>query len=184
MLICNLLLILVYLALYESLKGINKSVMIISVIFGIIGIVLLLVSREATFSMLTLSNQYSLVTTENEKQMLISIGQTMLTIYNGGVFNISYVMGAIPLLLIPFVMVKSNIFKRSTAIIMGISGLLMTIPPTVGMIGLLFSLISLIPTIIWLVIVALKLFQLGKISNEKKFYYKTSVATENDDIKK
>ena len=40
-------------------------------------------------------------------------------------------------------------------------GVLMLVPPTVGTIGLLLSLISLVPTLIWLIPIARKLFQLG-----------------------
>lgn len=157
----NLLLILVFLSLYAALKKINKSLMTVALTFGIVGIALLLVSREATFSMLTLSNQYANASSEAQRVMCITIGQTMLTTYNGGVFDVSYVIGAIPLLLIPFAMFKSNDFRKSTAIIIGISGFLILVPPTVGMIGLLLSFLSLIPTLIWLIIVALKLFQLA-----------------------
>jgi hypothetical protein len=46
-------------------------------------------------------------------------------------------------------------------------GVLMLVPPTVGMIGLLLSLISLIPTLIWLIPIARKFFQLGSGVSEK-----------------
>lgn len=167
----NLLLILVFLSLYAALKKINKSLMTVALAFGIVGIVLLLVSREATFSMLTLSNQYANASSEAQRIMYVTIGQTMLTTYNGGVFDTSYVIGAIPLLLIPFVMFKSNDFRKSTAIIIGISGFLMLVPPTVGMTGLLLSFLSLIPTLIWLIIVALKLFQLANQEHNNKTEY-------------
>lgn len=167
----NLLLILVFLSLYAALKKINKSLMTVALAFGIVGIVLLLVSREATFSMLTLSNQYANASSEAQRIMYVTIGQTMLTTYNGGVFDTSYVIGAIPLLLIPLVMFKSNDFRKSTAIIIGISGFLMLVPPTVGMTGLLLSFLSLIPTLIWLIIVALKLFQLANQEHNNKTEY-------------
>jgi len=158
----NLLLILVYLALYAALERINKSIMTVALALGMVGIVLLLVSREVTFSMLTLSNQYATASTEVQRAMFVTIGQTMLTTYNGGVFDISYVVGAFPLLLISYAMLNSKDFSKSLAIIIGISGILMLVPPTVGMIGLLLSFLSLIPTLIWLIIIALKLLRLAK----------------------
>jgi hypothetical protein len=160
--LANLMLILVFLSLYAALKQINKSLITIAITFGVMGIVLLIVSREVTISMFNLSNQYFTATTESQKLMLITIGQTMLSTYNGGVFDISYVMGSIPLLIISYIMLKSNIFSKVTAILLGLSGLLMIIPPTVGTIGIIISLISLVPTMIWLILVALRLFKLSK----------------------
>lgn len=162
LIIDNLLLIFVYLAFYAVLKRVNKSLMTAALVFGLVGIVLLLVSREVTFSMLTLSNQHATATTEVQKAMFVTIGQMMLTTYNGGVFDISYVIGAFPLLLISLVMLKSKIFSKLLAIIIGISGILMLVPPTVGEIGLYLSFFSLIPTLFWLVLLGLKLFQLAE----------------------
>jgi uncharacterized membrane protein YjgN (DUF898 family) len=67
LIIDNLLLILVYLALYVALKQINKSLITIALTFGLVGIVIHLVSREATFSMLVLSNQYANATAEAQR---------------------------------------------------------------------------------------------------------------------
>jgi hypothetical protein len=58
-------------------------------------------------------------------------------------------------------MLQSNVFSKATAYVGIVMGVLMLVPPTVGTIGLLLSLISLIPTLIWLIPIARRLFQLG-----------------------
>lgn len=157
----NVLLILIYLALYAALRRANESFMAIALTIGLVGIVLYLVSREATFTMLSLSDQYAAATTDAQRSMFLAAGQTMLTTYNGTAFDMSYVFGGVVLLIISAVMLRSNIFSKVTAYVGILMGMLMLVPPTVGTIGLLLSLISLVPTAIWLILVARRLFQLG-----------------------
>lgn len=161
LIVINILLILIYLALYVALVRISKSYMTIALAIGLVGTILFFASREATFGMLSLSNQYAAVSTDAERAMLLAAGQTLLTIYNGTAFDLSYIFGGVVILIFSVVMLQSNIFSKTTAYIGIVMGILMLVPPTVGTIGLLLSLISLIPTLIWLVLIARKLFQLG-----------------------
>jgi len=158
----NVLLILIYLALYVALKRANESFMAIALTVGLVGTVLYLVSREATFSMLSLSDQYAAATTDAQRAMFLAAGQVMLTIYNGTAFDISYVLGGVTILIISFVMLRSNIFSKATAYVGILMGVLMLVPPTAGTIWLFLSLISLVPTLIWLILIARRLFQLGQ----------------------
>lgn len=157
----NVLLILIYLALYTALRRANESLTAIALTIGLVGIVLYLVSREATFSMLSLSEQYAVATTETQRSMFLAAGQTMLTIYNGTAFDLSYVLGGVFILIISAVMLHRNTFSKATANVGILMGILMLVPPTVGPIGLLLSLISLVPTFIWLILIARRLFQLS-----------------------
>jgi hypothetical protein len=164
----NVLLILIYLALYTVLRRANESFMAIALIFGLVGAVLHFASREATFTMLSLSDQYAAATTDAQRAMLLAAGQAMLTIYNGTAFDMSYVLSGVVLLIISVVMLRSNIFSKGTAYVGILMGVLMLVPPTVGTIGLLLSLISLVPTLIWLILIARKLFQLGQGTSKEK----------------
>ena len=157
----NVLLILIYLALYRALRRANESFTAIALTIGLVGIVLYLVSREATFSMLSLSEQYAAATTEAQRSMFLAAGQTMLTIYNGTAFDLSYVLGGVVILIISAVMLRSNIFGKATAYVGTLMGILMLVPPTVGTMGILLSLISLVPTFIWLILIARRLFKLS-----------------------
>jgi hypothetical protein len=158
----NLLVIVVFLALYTALKKFNEPFMLGALITAMVGIVLYIVSREATFSMLSLSNQYAHAATDAERAALLAAGQTLLTIYNGTVFDVSYVLGAVPILIIAFVMLHSNIFSKFTGYTAILMGAMMVLPPTIGMVGLIFSLLSLMPTLVWLILIGLKFFQLGR----------------------
>lgn len=158
----TILLILVYLALYAALRRTHPSFMAIALTLGLVGIVLYLVSREATFTMLSLSNQYASATTDAQRAMFLAAGQTLLAVYNGTAFDLSYVLGGVAPLMMSIVMLQGNVFSKVTAYIGILMSVLMIIPPTVGMIGLLLSLISLIPLALWLILLARRLFQLAK----------------------
>lgn len=161
LIVINILLILIYLALYVALVRINKSYMTIALAIGLVGTILFFASREATFGMLSLSNQYAAASTDTERTILLAAGQTLLTIYNGTAFDLSYVFGGVVILIFSVVMLWSNVFSKATSYLGIVMGILMLVPPTVGTIGLLLSLISLIPTLMWLILIARRLFQLG-----------------------
>lgn len=159
--IINILLILIYLALYVPHVRISKSFMTIALAIGLVGTILFFASREATFGMLSLSNQYAAASTDTEKGILLAVGQTLLTIYNGTAFDQSYIFGGVVILIFSIVMLRSNIFSKTTAYLGIVMGILMLVPSTVGTIGLILSLFSLIPTLIWLIPITRRLFQLG-----------------------
>lgn len=166
LIVINILLILIYLALYVALVRISKSYMTIALAIGLVGTILFFASREATFGMLSLSNQYAAASTDTERAILLAAGQTLLTIYNGTAFDLSYILGGVVILIFSVVMLQSNVFSKATAYVGIVMGVLMLVPPTVGMIGLLLSLISLIPTLIWLIPIARRLFQLARLETK------------------
>jgi hypothetical protein len=158
----NLLTIVIFLGLYNVMKRTNRSLVTIAIAFSLIGIVLYLVSREATFSMLMLSNQYAAATSEVQKATLLAAGQTMLTVFNGSAFDISYVMGGIAILIISIVMTRNEFLGKAIAYVGIITGILMLLPPTVGTVGLYVSMLSLLPTLVWLVMLSIRFIRLGK----------------------
>src|ERR1035438_7378178 len=158
----NLLFILVYIGLYLLLKKTNIVLVTIGLVFAIVSVTLYVNSREALFSMLTLSNQYSVATSETERASITTIGQTMLTIYNGTCFNVSYFLGGINMILFSIAMLKSNIFTKATGWLGLITGILMLVPPTAGKFGIFLSFLSIIPLMPWLIIISIRFFKLGK----------------------
>lgn len=161
LIVINVLLILIYLALYVALSRFNKSYTLLALVLGLVGTTLFFASREATFGMLSLSEQYNAATTEVQRATFLAAGQALLTIYNGTAFDLSYILGGVVILIFSIVMLQSNVFSKATAYVGIVMGVLMLVPPTVGTIGLLLSLISLIPTLIWLIPIARRFFQLG-----------------------
>lgn len=157
----SVLLIPIYLALYAVLKRAGESSMLIAVVFGITGIAAYFASNTA-FEMLSLSSQYSAATTEAQRVMFLTAGQVMLETYKGTAFDIYYVLNTIVLFVLSVVMLRSDIFSKTTAYLGILAGVLMVVPSSAGTIGLYFSLASLVPWAIWLILVARRLFQLGQ----------------------
>ena len=159
-LVNNTILILIYLALYFSLHKVNESAMLIAMVVGFVGITLYYASN-VSFEMLTLSKEYFNVTAELQRNTLIGAGSGLMAIYRGTAFNVYYVLNAITLLILAIVMLKSQIFSKTTAIIGISSGVLMAIPSSAGTIGMIFSLASLVPWAIFIILISRKFFQLA-----------------------
>ena len=157
----NALLALFYLGLYASMRKIDFTNMLIALIIGLIGIAVYYASSIG-FEMLALSKEYYQTDSIEFKQQLISIGHGLILKYKGTAFDVYYVFNAIALLLIAKTMFNSKEFGKAAAIWGMIAGLFMIIPSTAGVIGLIFSLISLIPWIAFSIIVGRKMLNMAK----------------------
>ncbi|NPV00474.1 MAG: DUF4386 domain-containing protein [Brevinematales bacterium] len=162
-----LLIIPMYIAIYVVLRRDEKSWSTLALILGIVSIVLYIVSREATFTMMSLSDQYFAAATDAQKNALLAAGQTLLAIYNGSTFDISYILGATTTLIISILMLRSRFFRKPVAVTGIITASMMFIPPTAGTIGIWVSMLSLIPTIVWLVFMARDFVRLNKSASRK-----------------
>jgi hypothetical protein len=157
----NTFLILIYLALYAALKRTDQSLMAIAVTLGLVGTAAYYASNTA-FEMLALSNQYATAATVAQRAMLLAAGQATLATYTGTAFDVYYVLNAIALLIIAVVMLRSNIFGKGAAYFGLLAGVLMIIPSTAGVIGIAFSLASLLPWMAFCILIARRLFQLAQ----------------------
>ena len=153
----------IFLSLYILLRRKNESYMLLATVLAMIGIAIYFASGVA-FEMLLLSNQYVQATNEIQKNILLSAGQSLLVRYQGTAFNVSYVLVAIAFLIDSIVMLKSEIFTKKTAYFGIAMGVLMLLPPTAGKIGFICSFLSLIPMIVWFILVAKKFSQLSAIN--------------------
>ncbi len=158
----NLLMIPLYLALYVSLRKKNESLMLTATVVGLISLTLYFVSREATFSMMALSGQYAAAATEAEKAALVAAGQTMLAIYDGSSFDVSYVLGGLFVFLASLAMLRSKAFGKAPAVIGIVMGVLMLAPPTLGTVGIVVSFLSLIPSFVWLIMMSRRFFRFSR----------------------
>ena len=154
----NALVILLYLALYAVLRRASPSFMAIALALGLVGIAAYFASNTA-FEMLSLSSQYAAATTDAQRSLLQAAGQAMLAIYQGTAFDVYYILGAAATLIISAVMLRSTIFGKVAAYAGIAAGVLMLIPSTAGTLGLYFAFGSLLPTAIWLVLIARGLFR-------------------------
>jgi len=155
----SVLLILIYLALYVVLRKSGESSMLIALVLGITGIAAYFASNTA-FEMLSLSNQYAAATTEAQRTMLLTSGQGMLETYTGTAFDIYYVLNTIVLFIISPIMLRSKMFSKPTAYLGFLAGILMLVPSSAGTLGLYFSLASLVPWAIWLILVGRRLLRI------------------------
>jgi len=156
----NVLLVLIYLALYIALKKAAEAGMLIALVLGLVGVAAYFASNTS-FEMLSLSSQYAAAATEAQRSVLLAAGQAMLAVYKGTAFNVYYVLNGIALVIIAGVMLRSTVFSRATAYAGLLGGVLMVIPSTAGTLGVIFSIASLVPWTVFTVLVALKLSQLG-----------------------
>jgi hypothetical protein len=162
------LLVLVFLALWGVLRQRNEALVSLALIFQIVGTAAYFSSATA-FEMLSLSSQYATVTTDSERSILLSAGQAMLASWQGTAFNISYVIGAIAAFIISLVMLKNRqLFGRFAAYTGIAAGVLGLVPSIAGQIGLVFSLISLPPLAIWLVLVGKALLKQARIIDNQE----------------
>jgi len=67
--------------------------------------------------------------------------------------------------LIAIAMLRSSIFGKAVAIVGLLLGILSLLPPTAGLAGMIFSLASLLPLEIWIILIARKLFQVTRLAS-------------------
>lgn len=161
----NIILVIIYLAIFVLLFQERPVTVLLALILGLIGIACYYPSNPA-FEILTLSNQYFLA--QPEQQMIyLAAGEGLLAGYSGTSFDVYYVLSTICLLLFSYSLLKSSRFKKSVGLWGLTSGLFMIIPSSAGTIGMIFSLLSLIP---WVVFIALMMIYFKKYSSENLMY--------------
>jgi Na+/melibiose symporter-like transporter len=109
----------IFLALYIALRKFHQSLMLIALVFALLGIGIFLATNNP-FSMLALSNQYAAAATDAERSAITAAGQALLVNTNQraiGSFNMGLLLVSIAGLIVCSVMLKSNSFGRSTALV-------------------------------------------------------------------
>ena len=160
----NVLLVLLYLALYASLRRASPTFMAIALALGLVGIAAYFASNPA-FGMFSLSSQYAVATTAVHRLQLEAAGQAIMANYAGTAYVVSYILSGVALLIIAVVMLRSTIFAKGTAVVGLVMGIMMLVPASAGTVGLIFAFGSLIPFAIWLILVARRLLQLGQVES-------------------
>ena len=143
-----------YLALFLLVRTRAATAAALGLVLGLFSVVLFLVSREATFSMWLLSAQHAGTVDPVQRAALIASGQLLLTLYGGGSFALSYLLGAGSTLFFSVPMFRHRILGGAPGLIGIITGVTMVIPANLGTVGLVAALLSLIPTLTWLILLA------------------------------
>jgi hypothetical protein len=145
-----------YLSLYVLVGRRSNTLALLGLVLGLFSLLLFLVSREATFSMWMLSSQYASAG-EPHRAALVASGQVLLTMYNGGTFGLSYVLGAVSTMLFSVPLWRYEILGRAVGVVGVITAVTMLVPPNTGPVGLVLAMLSLIPTAVWLILLARRL---------------------------
>ena len=105
--------------------------LILSAVFAFIGLAVYFASN-ITFSMLYLSDQFAMATTEAQKSQILTSGQTLMAVYNGTGPFVAYFLNAVAGILVSIAMLQSGLFARTIAIL-GIVGnaLELGLPPSI-----------------------------------------------------
>jgi uncharacterized membrane protein YhaH (DUF805 family) len=120
------------------------------------------------FEMLSLSSQYATATTEVERSIFLAAGQAMLATWQGTAFDVSYVLSGLAIIIVSAVMLRSHhyLFSKTTGYAGLSAGVLALVPPTAGTIGLVFSLVSLVPLVVWLALIARRFLRSGSLERD------------------
>ena len=150
-------------ALYAALRRVNPAQMTIALIFGLGGIAFFF-AINPTFSILYLSDQYAAAATDIQRAAFLSAGEALTANYNGTAFGLFFILGGVADLIIASVMLKSGVFSKVTAYIGMAVGAMLLVPPLpfLGIFPLVLSYVVILPSMIWSVLIALRLFKLGR----------------------
>jgi len=156
----NVLLVPIFLALYILLLRASESVTVIATALGLLGAAFFIASNPA-FEMLSLSNQYAAATTEAQRTTLLAAGETMLATWQGTTFEAAYFLGSLAGIGIGALMVRSSVFSNLTGW-MAILGNAVGFGLYVPVVGVYISVFSVLFLEIWYILIARRLFQLGR----------------------
>ncbi|MGA7194555.1 MAG: DUF4386 family protein [Anaerolineales bacterium] len=156
----NLFSILLLLALYVSLKQVNESYALIALAFGMIAVVLLIPSRPI-IELFSLSGQYAAATNEAAKTQYLATGATLLTLFDGTGWFMNTLLGSISLLISSLLMLRSNIYSKSTAHV-GIITNVVACGYFIPVLGTFLLFLSLPGYMIWYFQLAKRFFPMGQ----------------------
>lgn len=139
----NLLVVLMYLALAATLARPAPSLTAIALTFGLIGIASYMASNPA-FELLVLAGRAAQATGDAAASLEAG-GEALLASWRGTAFLVYYELGAIVLLIWVAAMVRTGVYGRATMAWLLASGILMLVPSTAGIVGLVFGVASLVP---------------------------------------
>jgi hypothetical protein len=164
--IVNYLLVgLIFLALYGALRRANKVAMTVALATGLVGVAAYLASNQA-FALLALSGQYAAASTDAMQATFLAAGEALLAIHNPNGIHLSLFLVALAGLIVSVVMLRSHVFGKATAIVGVVANSLVltyyVALPVVPAVAFLFPAASAPFRLLWYILIAWRLFQLGR----------------------
>jgi hypothetical protein len=154
-----LLSVLVSVALFAALRRASQSLTALFLVLSLIGSMSFVVARPA-LEMLSLSSQFSAATTDMQRAAVLAAGEAMVAHFHGTAFQVSYILGSITGFLIAAAMLRSGIFSKTTAYLR-IGSSVFDFGLFIPGIGLFISLLSVVFLLVFNLLVARRLLQLG-----------------------
>ncbi len=154
------------LALYAALRRYSPAWMLLALVFNLMSTTMFF-SSGAAFEMLGLSHRYFAAGSDAERATLLAAGEAVMARYQGTAFDVSYVLGVVPAVVMSVVMLKTAVFSRATAWWGLATGVLMALPPTVGLAGMVAAFASLLPLSVWLFLCGRRLLRLAQPSRSR-----------------
>jgi hypothetical protein len=152
--------IFILLALYITLRRTSEAWMAAALALGLIATGAYITSNTS-INMLTLGQQYAAASTEAQRAMYLSAGESMLATYTGTAFQVSYILGALAGTISGAVMWRSGLFGK-TAASMAILGNVISLGLYVPVIGLYISIFSVLFLEIFYILVGRRFLQMGR----------------------
>ena len=160
-----LLSVLVTVALFIALRQASQSLTALFLVLSVLGGLAFVVARPA-LEMLSLSNQYAAAATDAQRAALLAAGEAMVALFHGTAFQVSYFLGSLAGLLIAAAMLRSGVFSRTTAYLR-IGSSVFDFGLFIPGIGLYISLLSVLFLLIFDILVARRLFRLGRLGGAR-----------------
>jgi hypothetical protein len=147
------LLALFFLALWVSLHPASPAWAATGLLCELVGVSVYFASGGAV-EMLALSSEYADAGMAERRMVLLAAGESILVTWQGTAFVASYVLGALATLAMSAAMHYPSRFSRAAAPTGMIAGLLNLVPPVFGPWSVWLSVLSLLPTALWLFLAA------------------------------
>ncbi|MCG2786436.1 MAG: hypothetical protein L6461_15195 [Anaerolineae bacterium] len=138
----------------------SPSFVAIYLALSLVGVISFIIARPA-FEMLSISNGYAAAATDMQRAAFLAAGETLLATFHGMAFQVSYVLGSLSGLIISLVMLKTNIFSKTTAYLR-VASSICDFGLYIPVVGLYISLFSVFFLLAWNILVARRLFQLAR----------------------
>jgi len=153
-----------FLVFYITLKEVDEGWALLALTMGLIGLVCLVSARPIP-EMFALSDQYAAAITEAERATYLVAAESMLTHFHGMAFQAHYILGSASLLISSFLMLRSHTYSRATAYV-GLVSNVVVFGLYVPVVGVYISMLSVVGYLVWYIMIARRLFQLGWGEND------------------
>jgi len=155
-----------FLALYVALRRVRPSWMLIAIYIALLGVVVFIVPRVLTLSVVTFSDLHAAATTEAQRTMYLTAGETLSQVSTATPQTMGFLFMAVAGLIISVVILRSQPFGKAAGYV-GIVGFVLTLANYISWIIAPSIAAVLMPIngllwLIWWLMMSVGLFRLAK----------------------